>query len=77
MHLFVTLLAMTFALIILVAATFAYQMVFVSVPDFDAAVQHSVVQGGVIIFTAILVIYFHMKFLRKKKPAPVVKEETV
>ncbi len=48
--------------------------------DFDAAVERSLVHGGVIVFAAILVIYFHMKFLRKKKapaPAPATEEETV
>lgn len=79
MHLFVTLLAMTLAIVLLTGANFLYQM-FMGVPDFDAAVERSLVHGGVIVFAAILVIYFHMKFLRKKKapaPAPATEEETV
>lgn len=77
MHLFVTLLAMLLAIVLLTGANFVYQM-FMGVPDFDAAVERSLVHGGVIVFAAILVIYFHMKFLRKKKPVPPpAEEETV
>ena len=78
MHLFVTLLAMTLAIVLLTGANFVYQM-FMGVPDFDAAVERSLVHGSVIVFAAILVIYFHMKFLRKKAPphTPATEEETV